>query len=131
MADTMQFDLVSPERRIASAQVGEVMIPGAEGDITAMPGHAAVIMTLRPGILRAGSGAEAAEYVVTNGFVEVNPTSVSVLAEQAFDRKSVTRAEIEPILEAARTRAAEAPAEHKDLGEKIVADLVHLLEMMD
>ena len=37
MADTMQFDLVSPERRLASAQVASVQIPGADGDMTAMP----------------------------------------------------------------------------------------------
>jgi F-type H+-transporting ATPase subunit epsilon len=49
---TMQFDLVSPERRLASLQASEVQIPGADGDMVAMPGHAPVITTLRPGILR-------------------------------------------------------------------------------
>ena len=52
MADTMQFDLVSPERRLASAQVASVQIPGADGDMTAMPDHAPTITTLRPGILK-------------------------------------------------------------------------------
>ncbi len=51
MADTMQFDLVSPERRLASVQATAVQIPGAEGDMTAMPDHAPLITTLRPGIL--------------------------------------------------------------------------------
>ena len=36
MADTMQFDLVSPERRLASMKVTSVQIPGADGDMTAM-----------------------------------------------------------------------------------------------
>src|SRR6056297_3211922 len=53
MADTMQFDLVSPEARIVSGKAASVQIPGAEGTLTAMPGHAPVITTLRPGILRA------------------------------------------------------------------------------
>lgn len=131
MADSMQFDLVTPERRLASAKVGEVMIPGAEGDLTAMPGHAAVIMTLRPGILRAGSGTDAAEFVVSSGFVEITAEAVSVMAEEAFDRKTVRREQVEAILEKARKAAEEAPADKKDLGEKIVADLVHLLEMME
>ena len=52
MADTMQFDLVSPERRVAALEVTSVQIPGADGDMTAMPGHAPLITTLRPGILR-------------------------------------------------------------------------------
>ena len=51
MAETMQFDLVSPERRLASLQVTSVQIPGADGDMTAMEGHAPTITTLRPGIL--------------------------------------------------------------------------------
>ena len=52
MASTVQFDLVSPERRLASFPATEVQIPGAMGDMTAMEGHAATITSLRPGILR-------------------------------------------------------------------------------
>ena len=51
MADTMQFDLVSPERSLLSAQASSVSIPGSEGDLTAGPGHEPTITTLRPGIL--------------------------------------------------------------------------------
>ena len=40
MADTLQFDLVSPERRLASFEAREVQIPGADGDMTAMRGAA-------------------------------------------------------------------------------------------
>ena len=47
----MQFDLVSPERRLVSVPVREVRLPGTEGDLTAMPGHAPTIVTLRPGIV--------------------------------------------------------------------------------
>ena len=54
MADTMQFDLVSPERRLVSVPVREVRLPGTDGDLTAMPGHAATIVTLRPGIVTVG-----------------------------------------------------------------------------
>ena len=56
MADTLQFDLVSPERSLASLEASEVQIPGAEGDFTALPDHAPVITTLRPGVLRVVSG---------------------------------------------------------------------------
>ena len=59
MAEMLQFDLVSPERKLASVQAREVQIPGADGDMTAMADHAPTITTLRPGILRVvhGSGA--------------------------------------------------------------------------
>jgi len=71
MADTMQFDLVSPERRLASAQVASVQIPGADGDMTAMPDHAPTITTLRPGILTVDGPDGQSEYVVTGGFAEI------------------------------------------------------------
>ena len=53
MADTMQFDLVSPERRLVSGEAKSVQLPGYEGQLTAMPDHAPLITTLRPGVVSA------------------------------------------------------------------------------
>ncbi|WP_421703205.1 F0F1 ATP synthase subunit epsilon [Aliiroseovarius sp.] len=83
MADTMQFDLVSPERKLSSVQASAVQLPGAEGDMTAMPDHAPTITTLRPGIVRVQSPEGDADYVVTGGFAEINAAGTSVLAERA------------------------------------------------
>lgn len=101
MADTMQFDLVSPERRVASLEVTSVQIPGADGDMTAMPGHAPLITTLRPGILRVESTGGTQEYVVTGGFAEIGE-NLSVLAERALPREEMTRETFDAILEEAR-----------------------------
>ena len=101
MADTMQFDLVSPERRVASLEVTSVQIPGADGDMTAMPGHAPLITTLRPGILRVESTGGTQEYVVTGGFAEIGE-NLSVLAERALPRKEMTQETFDAILEEAR-----------------------------
>lgn len=101
MADTMQFDLVSPERRVASLEVTSVQIPGADGDMTAMPGHAPLITTLRPGILRVESKGETQEYVVTGGFAEIGE-NLSVLAERALPREEMTQETFDAILEEAR-----------------------------
>jgi len=131
MADMMQFDLVSPEKMLASSEVSAVDLPGAEGDMTAMPGHAPMVISLRPGILRATSGGEVSEFVVTSGFVEINASAVSVLAEKAIPRAQCTRAEIEALVQAAREKAAAAEPDTRDIGEKLVADLVHLMDMMD
>lgn len=92
MADTMQFDLVSPERKLASAQAREVRIPGAEGDLTAMPGHSALITTLRPGILTVVGPEGTAEYAVTGGFAEISAEGVSVLAERGVPKAELTPA---------------------------------------
>jgi F-type H+-transporting ATPase subunit epsilon len=124
MAGTLQFDLVSPERRLASLAATEVQIPGAEGDLTAMEGHAPVLVGLRPGILRA-TGAEGAKaYVVTGGFAEVSATGVSVLAELAVPVEEATPAMLDKLLADASEAAAVNP--NRDAADKTVADLVAL-----
>ena len=92
MADTMQFDLVSPERNLLSVPVREVRLPGTEGDLTAMPGHAPAIVNLRPGIVTvvAADGTET-EFAVTGGFVEISNESVSLLAERGYPRGEMTQ----------------------------------------
>ena len=87
----LQFDLVSPERRLSSVKASEVQIPGADGDMTAMEGHAPTITTLRPGILRVVHSAGTDEYVVSGGFAEITSSGVSVLAEQALPRAEMTQ----------------------------------------
>ena len=76
MAATLQFDLVSPERKLASVAATEVQIPGADGDLTAMAGHAPTITTLRPGILKSISTEGIKSYVVTGGFAEISASGV-------------------------------------------------------
>jgi len=130
MADTMQFDLVSPEARIVSGKAASVQIPGAEGTLTAMPGHAPVITTLRPGILRAEMDGGVQEYAVLGGFAEITADTMSVLAEHAFPRTADNRGEVEAQLEEARAKAASAPAEERDAVELLVADLAELVQAM-
>ena len=119
MAGTLQFDLVSPERRLASVQATEVQIPGADGDLTAMEGHAPTITTLRPGILRAVSAGGAKAYVVTGGFAEVGPGSVSVLAERAVPVEELTA----PLLDQLIADASAGTAD-KDIADKLAADFL-------
>ena len=87
----VQFDLVSPERLLASIEASEVQIPGADGDMTAMEGHAPTITTLRPGVLRVVHSGGTDEYVVSGGFAEITAKGVSVLAEQARPRGEMTQ----------------------------------------
>ena len=58
--------------------------------MTAMPDHMPVITTLRPGIVRAKGANGEQEFVVSGGFAEVTPTTLSVLAEQAVAKADVT-----------------------------------------
>ncbi|MHA6344714.1 F0F1 ATP synthase subunit epsilon [Roseivivax sp. CAU 1761] len=97
MADTMQFDLVSPERRLLKEEVLSVMIPGADGDLTAMPNHAPLITTLRPGVMVVETAKGTEEYVVTGGFAELGE-GVTVLAERAFHRTDMDQATYESLV---------------------------------
>jgi F-type H+-transporting ATPase subunit epsilon len=122
MAGNLQFDLVSPERKLASVQASEVQIPGAAGDLTAMEGHAPTITTLRPGILKAVSAEGAKTYVVTGGFAEISASSVSVLAERAVPLDEVDAKLMDQLI--ADASEATAVAVDKDAADKAMADLL-------
>jgi len=121
MASTVQFDLVSPERRLASFPATEVQIPGAMGDLTAMEGHAATITSLRPGVLRVAAAEGMKSFVVTGGFAEISATGVSVLAEQAVPLDELTAATLDALV--ADACEAAAVNSDKDTADKAVADL--------
>ncbi|MCU9849168.1 F0F1 ATP synthase subunit epsilon [Defluviimonas sp. WL0024] len=123
MADTMQFDLVSPERRLASVQAREVRIPGADGDLTAMPDHSPLITTLRPGILTVVTAEGMNDYAVIGGFAEISAAGASVLAERAMPKAEVKASDMDALIADATAEVAEAPAEGKDAANKLVADL--------
>ena len=126
MADMMQFDLVSPERRLASGQAKSVQIPGAEGQLTAMPGHAPMITTLRPGLVRVEMAEGVKTFGVVGGFAEITAEGVSVLAERAYAEGQATKAEMDGLLEEALAKSAAATPETKDAADLLVADLVGL-----
>ncbi len=126
MAETMQFDLVSPERRLASLQVTQVQIPGADGDLTAMPNHAPLITTLRPGLLRVSGPQGDTAYVVTGGFAEITNEGTSVLAEKAIPTAEATGADFDILIAQATDAVTKAPVDARDAAEKLVADLTSL-----
>ena len=129
MADTMQFDLVSPERSLLSTQVKSVQIPGADGDMTAMPNHAPLITTLRPGILSVETEKGTEEFVVTGGFAELGE-GLSVLAERAVPKGDVDQAAYEAMVEEAQNAYNQTKEAFKnepgpvDDAAKLLSDMV-------
>ncbi|WP_145103765.1 F0F1 ATP synthase subunit epsilon [Cereibacter sediminicola] len=126
MAGTLQFDLVSPERRLASFAATEVQVPGTDGDMTAMEGHAPTITTLRPGILRAQGPSGVQSYAVTGGFAEINATSISVLAEKAVAVEELTGTVLDEFIAEARELVSVALPEDKDMAERTLNDMLAL-----
>ena len=123
MADTMQFDLVSPERRLASLEATAVRIPGSEGDMTVMADHAPTITTLRPGLLVAETSGGEQEFMVTGGFAEISAEGTTVLAEAALPKGEVTADYLGALVTEAKAAQERATPDAVDAAAKLVSDL--------
>jgi F-type H+-transporting ATPase subunit epsilon len=82
----LHFEFVSPERVLFSGDVDQVDLPGSEGDMGILPGHAPLVTTLRPGIVTIFRGSTREPVIVIGGFAEVSPAGLTVLADQAVAR---------------------------------------------
>lgn len=80
----LHFELVSPARLLFSGDVVSVQIPGAEGEMTILPGHAPVLSTLKPGVVSIQKDGGTDKIFVRGGFAEVNAKGLTVLAETAI-----------------------------------------------
>ncbi len=114
MADRMSFELVSPERKLATGEADLVVIPGMDGDLGAMADHAPFLTTLRPGIVSVTDGSKTTDYFVLGGFVEISNNTVSVLAEEATERQDVSREDLEALIEGARADLSALDANDHD-----------------
>lgn len=93
---TLHFELVAPERILFSGPVDAVMLPGTEGDMTVLPGHAPVLSMLKTGFIVMANGNDRGQRVlVRGGFAEINQTGVIVLAERATPVEELTPESIE------------------------------------
>jgi F-type H+-transporting ATPase subunit epsilon len=82
----LHFEFVSPERVLFSGDVDQVDLPGVEGDMGILAGHAPLVTPLRPGILTIINGGSRDAVVVVGGIAEVGPAGLTVLADRAVAR---------------------------------------------
>jgi len=105
----IQFDLVTPTALAISEPVDMVVVPGAEGDLGALPGHTPLITTLRPGVVDVHTGGQVTQSLfVSGGFAEVTPERCTVLAESVERLADVTAQDAQARLTAAREALAAA-----------------------
>lgn len=122
MADTLQFELVSPERKVVSVAASQVQIPGMAGDFTAMPNHAPYLTTLRPGIVRVIAAGAVTEFIVTGGFAEVSAETATILAEQAAPSDQAPRELVADLVAAAEKALAEATEDTRQVADQRLRD---------
>lgn len=102
MAEQLQLEVVTPERRVLREFVDAVTVPGLGGELGILPGHTPLISQLQTGILSYAKGGKTLQLHVSRGFVEVKQDQVSVLAEVAERAEEI---------DAARARLAREHAE--------------------
>jgi len=106
LPDKITLTVVTPERKLLSEIVIEVQLPGADGYLGVLPGHAPLITELGVGELTyqpAGS-AESTVLAIMSGFAEVLPDRVTVLAETAERAAEIDLARAERALKRAQER---------------------------
>jgi F-type H+-transporting ATPase subunit epsilon len=126
MADALTFELVSPEKKLASTEAEAVTIPGMEGDLTAMANHAPFLTTMRPGFVVVRNGTSEESYFVTGGFAEISDNVVSVLAEQALTGDEVTQDWLDARIAEAEQAAADAGEDRQQATRQRLNDLTAL-----
>ena len=83
----LHFEFVSPENVLFSGDVDQVDLPGIEGDLGVLPGHAPMVTTLRPGVVTIIREGRREAVVVVGGFAEMGPAGLTVLADRAEARE--------------------------------------------
>lgn len=89
-AQTINFELVSPEEKLISQAVDWAVVPGDEGDMGVGAGHAPIISSLRPGVVELISGGQSVQKVfIAGGFADISAVNCTVLAEEAIEVKNL------------------------------------------
>ncbi len=90
---TLQVDVVSAEEEVFSGQAQFVALPGEQGELGVLPGHAPLITRIKPGTVRIKKDDGAEELLfVAGGILEIQPGGISVLADTAIRGKDIDEA---------------------------------------
>jgi F-type H+-transporting ATPase subunit epsilon len=128
MAESFNFELVSPEQLLLSAKVTEIVLPGSEGEMTVMANHSPVMTTIRPGVVTVKQeDGVTQKFVVFGGFADILPTSCTLLAESALPVAEFRRDALAKRIDLAK---ADLEIVHSDEGKTRVAQLVSDLESL-
>jgi F-type H+-transporting ATPase subunit epsilon len=89
MAETLRLQITTPERQLVDAAVTRAEIPGKDGYLGILPGHAPLLSELGAGVLTYSSDSQESALFVAGGFIEVLNDELRVLAERAEFTKDI------------------------------------------
>jgi F-type H+-transporting ATPase subunit epsilon len=122
------FELVAPERVLYSGSVSQVVVPGSEGEMTVLAGHAPAMTVLRPGIVTVTEEKGAKRLFVRGGFADITPDGLTILAEQAIPVEELNADRIAQEMKNAEEDLADAS---NDEAKRLASEkLAHLKDVM-
>jgi F-type H+-transporting ATPase subunit epsilon len=124
-ARAFHLTLVTPEKKLLEgAEIEEIFVPGFLGELNILPGHAPLMTTLMPGVLRYRLKGESQlhKVAVSWGYCQVNPTGVNVLADTAERPTELDRQKIASSIRDAESRLSSSSLESAEL-LKVISNL--------
>ena len=112
LPDKLNLEIVTPEQLLFSGEVNEVTVPGIQGYLGILPGHAPLLSGLQTGVISHRKGNEESHLFCSGGFLEVLEDRVSVLADRAIPADQID-------VEQARQHQRQAEEALKSLDEKV------------
>ncbi|HYL68383.1 MAG TPA: F0F1 ATP synthase subunit epsilon [Candidatus Limnocylindria bacterium] len=106
LPENIELEVVTPERHVLSESVQSLEMPGKDGYLGILPGHAPLITELGVGVLTYHKGTEVRYVTVIHGYAEVLPDRVIVLAETSERAEELDLARVRSALERAQAEFA-------------------------
>ena len=110
-AKTFRLEIVSAERSLFSGEAKFVVVPGVDGELGIFPNHTPLLTKIKPGTLKFHAKEESEEtlFFVAGGFLEVQPTVVTVLADTVIRGEEIDQARAEEAKRIAEEAISKAP----------------------
>ena len=110
-AKTFRLEIVSAERSLFSGEANFVVVPGVDGELGIFPNHTPLLTRIKPGTLKFHAKDESEEtlFFVAGGFLEVQPTVVTVLADTVIRGEEIDQARAEESKRNAEEAISKAP----------------------
>ena len=132
MAETTNLEIVTPSTVIVSEPVEMVVVPCSDGQIGALPRHSQVMSTLERGVVEVyNDNKVSSRIMIDGGIVEINPTSVVILAERAEKLDKTNKQILNEKLLAFQAQENEIDKSISDLAMKNISFIKAVLESLD
>jgi F-type H+-transporting ATPase subunit epsilon len=131
LPEKIELEVVTPARHVLDEMVESIEMPGKDGYLGILPGHAPLLTELGVGILTYHKGSEVRKLTVVNGYAEVLPDRVIVLAELSERAEEIDVARARNAIDRAQAELAKAAGSPETNWENAAAALQRALVRVD